>query len=150
MSQNPPPYGGYQTPSGAPGHPGRRGPQGPAHQPTPGNQQWVPVADPFEPPQGKRKGFFGTIFDFSFATVATPRFVKIFYPVVVMLLLAVVITFIIAAFIGGGPPAIVGAIVSPIAFFFIAIALRLVLELFLHVSEIAEAARRQDAEHPLR
>lgn len=138
MSQQNQPFGGYQPPSGPPGRP-----QNPAHQATPGNQQWAPVGEPDAGHRARRKGFFGTLFDFSFATVATPRFVKIIYPVVVMLLLVVMVTFIIASFTGGGPPAIVGAVVSPIAFFVISMALRLVLELVLHVSEIAEAARRQ-------
>lgn len=84
------------------------------------------------------KGFFGSLFDFSFSSFITLRFIKIIYIIgmVVVGFLALGILFTIAS--RGGAGIVIGPILSAGFFLFYVIVFRLILEFIVVIFRIGE------------
>jgi len=86
----------------------------------------------------QNKGFFASLFDLSFRSFITLRFIKVLY-VILMVVLALVALSILVSFTRGGVGGFfVGLIVAAVFFVFYLIVVRLVLEFIVVVFRIGE------------
>lgn len=146
--QQPPPPS-YGAPAQQPGYGQQPPPPGYGQQPAayPGVSGFPPAPVGSGAPQ--TKGFFGSLFDFSFTNFAAPKIIRIVYVLVVIAIgLGYLIT-VIAAFSENGGLGIVALILGAI-FAIVELAwIRLVLELFMAIFRIADDVqairRRQGA-----
>jgi uncharacterized protein DUF4282 len=122
--------GGWQQP------PGQQYPQHPQHA-------------AYQPPAGPRydndKGFFGSLFDFSFDNFIAPKLVKFLYVLFLILISLGAIFYVIVGFglmaSGDDQGAIVGLLVillSPVLWFLMVMGARLQLELVIVMFKISE------------
>lgn len=87
---------------------------------------------------GKRKGFFGALFDFSFTYFVTPIIVKIVYVIVTVALLLAWLIAVISGFVnsaGIGLLFLVGGAVAVIVYLAL---IRMTLELYLSIVRMSE------------
>src|SRR5215471_21820754 len=96
------------------------------------------------------KGFFGSLFDFSFSSFVTSRIIKFLYVLGMIVLAVAIIIFVVAAQNQPNPVPLVAIIAAPIVFFLYLILIRVQLEILIvifrmseHLSEIAEQGRRR-------
>lgn len=76
------------------------------------------------------KGFFGALFDFSFSSYITLKFIKLIYVVVTVVIGLMVVIFLITALASGSTGTIVlGIIVAPLFGLFFLIYARIMLEI---------------------
>jgi hypothetical protein len=127
-----PPYG--------PGQPGgwqQPGPQSP----------YPPQMHPAypQPPVGPRydndKGFFGSLFDFSFDNFIAPKLVKFLYVLSLIVVSIAAIVFVIAGLVGlgnGTPAGLLALILAPLVWLIYLVAARLWLEFFIVVFKISD------------
>jgi len=95
------------------------------------------VASPDELLQGK--GFFPSLFDFSFRSFITLRFIKVLYIVIIVLAGIVAFIFFAAAVASGNVgQMILGLLFAGVFFFFYVILARLALELLVVIFRIGE------------
>ena len=118
------PQGGYyQQPQG--GYPQQPGyPQGGMTAPVAGQQY---------------KGFFGSLFDFTFKSFVTPKVIQIYY-VIALILVGLGSLGMLVSFLAMGEPImiIVGIIVVPIMAFIWLLIIRMMLELTANIFRIGE------------
>jgi hypothetical protein len=125
-----PPYG--------PGQPG--GWQQPAPQPYP------PQAHPgYQPPSGPRydndRGFFGSLFDFSFDNFIAPKLVKFLYVLSLIIISILAIVFVVGGLVGlgnGSPIALLAIILAPLIWLVYLVGARLWLEFFIVIFKISD------------
>ncbi|MGN6637138.1 MAG: DUF4282 domain-containing protein [Oryzihumus sp.] len=88
--------------------------------------------------QQDAKGFFGALFDLSFTTFVTLRFLKVIYAVMVGLILLTGLIFFVASLMRGGAAVLVGLVVVPIVTLLYLVLARVSLEavaLFFRIGE---------------
>lgn len=84
------------------------------------------------------KGFFGSLFDFSFRHFVTLKFIKVIYAILFTLIVLATLIFMISAINSGGPGIIIGIIVAPAAGLLYLIFLRISLEVIAVLFRIGE------------
>jgi hypothetical protein len=85
------------------------------------------------------KGFFGSLFDFSFSSYVTPKLIKIIYGIVMAVSALVAFIFVVGAFrANAGLGVLVLFVIAPLFFFFYIILYRVLLEVVMAVFRIAE------------
>lgn len=111
--------------------------------------QPYPPQPAYRPPAGPRydndKGFFGSLFDFSFDNFVAPKLVKFLYVVNLILISLLAIAYVMVGFglmASGDDSAAVGGlvviIISPIAWFLGVMVTRVWLELLIVMFKISE------------
>lgn len=124
------------------------GPGQPAGWQQPG-QPYPPQHAGYQPPAGPRynndKGFFGSLFDFSFDNFIAPKLVKFLYVVSLILLSLVAIGYVIFGFAamasGDSNGAVVGLLLivaAPLVWFLYVMVTRVWLELLIVMFKISE------------
>ncbi|ACY96693.1 MULTISPECIES: DUF4282 domain-containing protein [Thermomonospora] len=125
------------TPYG-PGQPGGWQPQQPYPQPA-----------GYQPPAGPRydndKGFFGSLFDFSFDNFVAPKLIKFLYVLILVLTSVASVFWVVSGFAmmaDGSSGAAVGGlfliILSPVIWFFSVMVARVYLEMLIVMFKISE------------
>jgi Domain of unknown function (DUF4282) len=125
------------------------GPGQPAGWQQPGQPYPPQPAAGYQPPAGPRydnnRGFFGSLFDFSFDNFIAPKLVKFLYVLSLILLTLFAIGYIIFGFAamaaGGDSGALVGLliiVVTPIIWFLYVMVTRVWLELLIVMFKISE------------
>ena len=84
------------------------------------------------------KGFFGTLFDFSFSTFVTTKLIKLLYILVIAFGALSCISFGARGVIYGGLGGIVSLVLAPVVFFLWVLIGRVWLELIIVMFRIAE------------
>ncbi|MHB1535987.1 MAG: DUF4282 domain-containing protein, partial [Acidimicrobiales bacterium] len=88
------------------------------------------------------KGFFASLFDFSFESWITPKIIKVVYAIVIVFAGLMALLFVVGAF---RVNAVVGVftllIIAPLLFFFYVIIYRVGLEVVMAIFAIAENTR---------
>jgi hypothetical protein len=126
----PPQPGGWQQPGPQSPYPPQAHPGYPPQQP---------------PPSGPRydndKGFFGSLFDFSFDNFIAPKLVKFLYVLSLILITILAIVFVVAGLVGlgnGSPASLLAIILAPLIWLIYLISARLYLEFFIVVFKISD------------
>jgi uncharacterized protein DUF4282 len=122
------------------------GPGQPGGWQQPGPQPYPPQPHPgYPPPAGPRydndKGFFGSLFDFSFDNFIAPKLVKFLYVLSLILASVVAIVSVIAGLVSLGSGSAVGLlsiILAPLVWLIYLVAARLWLELFIVIFKISD------------
>ena len=159
--QQPPAQGGYPPPPPPPGYAGQDqayagqdqayGGQGQQYQaqaqPDPGATQWqgVPGMPPGAHAVGKQKapgerGFLGSLFDFSFTSMVTPKIIKVLYVLFTLWTALVGLVILVISFRTGGMAGglFVLIVVEPILILLMLGIYRVILEAFMVVFRIYE------------
>ncbi|REE96041.1 DUF4282 domain-containing protein [Thermomonospora umbrina] len=129
---------------GTPYGPGPGQPGGWQQQPQP-----YPPQPAYRPPAGPRydndKGFFGSLFDFSFDNFVAPKLIKFLFVVNLILISLFAIIYVIAGFAfmasgtdSGAVGGLIIIIIAPIAWFLGVMATRVWLELLIVMFKISE------------
>ncbi len=93
------------------------------------------------------KGFFSSLFDFSFTSYITPRIIKVIFGIVVIVSALVALILVVAAFRANAAAGIlVLIVVAPLAFLLYVISYRVMLEVVMAVFAIAEHTRHMAAQ----
>jgi hypothetical protein len=125
----PPQPGGWQQP----------GPQSPyPPQPHPGYPQQQP---PSGPRYDNDKGFFGSLFDFSFDNFIAPKLVKFLYVLSLILITILAIVLVVSGLVGlgnGSAAGLLAIILAPLGWLIYLITARLYLEFFIVVFKISD------------
>lgn len=117
--------------------------------------QYAPPPNPTSPIQAQpehqaaaaKKSLLSTLFDFSFATSATPAITRMLYMLgVVAILISALVWLVIDFRLNTGLGILTLIIFAPLMTIIDIAFLRLVLELFVHVHELANDAREARAE----
>jgi hypothetical protein len=87
-------------------------------------------------PQGK--GFFGSLFDFSFEHFVTPMIVKVVYILSIIGLGIVWLVFLAASFSQGGGAGLAVLLLGPIAILLYLCLIRMTLEFYLAVTRMSQ------------
>jgi hypothetical protein len=105
-----------------------------------------PPPPPYQPSVSHEKGFFASLYDFSFDSFITPKLIRVFYGIVVIILTAVAGLMLLGALLSGeGDVIVFGLIVVPIAYLLYMIITRIYFELvaaFFRVADDVHAIRR--------
>jgi uncharacterized membrane protein YvbJ len=95
------------------------------------------------------RGFFGSLFDFSFSSFVTGKLIKVLYVLAIIVLAVAAVVLVVAAQSQPSPAPVVSIIVAPIAFLLYVILVRVQLEILIvifrmseHMAEIAQQGRR--------
>jgi hypothetical protein len=91
---------------------------------------------------GMPKGFFASLWDFSFTEFITIRTIRILYGILIALTGIVVLYFIVIGFRTSAAMGILYIILSPFAFFLFVILLRIWLEIVIVIFRIEENTRK--------
>lgn len=87
------------------------------------------------------KGFFASLFDFSFSSLVTTRIIKILYIVITVIVSLIAFLFLIAG-LTQGPASALGAIIfAPLGWLFYMISARVSLEIIIVVFRIGDDVR---------
>ena len=98
----------------------------------------------YQTPTKSDKGFFGSLFDFSFKSYVTPKLIKILDGFVIVVAALVLLIFIGGAFNDStGAGVLVLFIIAPLYFLFTVITYRVLLEVVMAVFEIANNSYRE-------
>lgn len=122
------------------------GPPQPGGWQQPNPQPYPPQAHPgYQPPAGPRydndKGFFGSLFDFSFDNFITPKLVKFLYVLSLIIVSIAAIGLVIAGLVSlgnGSPVGLLSIILAPLVWLIYLILARLWLELFIVIFKISD------------
>jgi hypothetical protein len=122
------------------------GPGQPGGWQQPGPQPYPPQTHPgYQPPSGPRydndKGFFGSLFDFSFDNFITPKLVKFLYVLSLILVSILAIVFVIGGLVGlgnGSATGLLAIVLAPLVWLIYLVAARLWLELFIVIFKISD------------
>lgn len=102
-------------------------------------------------PQPPRKGFFASLFDFSFRSYVGPSLIKVLYVLIMVLLAVVWLGFIIGGFNNGPGSGVLALVLGGIGFVvylaFSRIGLELCMALF-RITEDVQALRRRSDSRP--
>jgi len=99
---------------------------------------------PPTPPSDGAKGFFGALFDFSFASFITPKIVKIAYVLATVLLSLALLIYLLMAIASEEPALIVlVVIVGPFVALLYLIFIRMTLEFFVAIVRMSEDIHRR-------
>jgi hypothetical protein len=152
-----PPPSGYSAPAqeqgqqGQQGYPGQDQPGFPGQEQTFAGQdhsQWqlpgMQAARPAQPKADGEKGFFGSLFDFSFKSFVTPKIIKVLYVLFTIWTALVALILIIVGFRTGGTAGglFMLIIVVPIYVLLTLGVWRVVLEAFMVIFRIYEETRK--------
>lgn len=107
-----------------------------------------PETDSNAPAAKQAQGFIATLFDFSFSSFITTKFIKIIYGIALLGAALGVLAFILAGFSGGFMQGIFCLIVSPIVAGLYLIAVRMGTEMMVVGFRIAEYLRSIDSKLP--
>jgi uncharacterized membrane protein YvbJ len=95
------------------------------------------------------RGFFSSLFDFSFTSFVTGKLIKVLYVLAMIALVVALVVVVIAAQTQPSPMPIVAIVAAPIVFFLYLILVRVQLEILIvifrmseHLAEIAQQGRR--------
>jgi hypothetical protein len=95
------------------------------------------------------KGFFGSLFDFSFTSFVTGKVIKVLYVLLMIVLVLALVVFVVLTQNQPYPAGIVALIAAPIIFFLYLILIRVYMEILIvifrmseHLAEIAQQGRR--------
>lgn len=122
----------YGPPPGSPQDPyGQQQPQSPYGQPPYGQPPYYGGA-----PGSGEKGFWGSLFDFSFTHFATAKIVKLTYIIATILLVLMWLGYIIVGFATNAGVGVVALVGGGIAVLLYLCFTRLMLEFFLAVNQI--------------
>lgn len=113
--------------------------------------QQPPTGGPGEPPYGSGdrplradevKGFFGSLFDFSFRSFITGRLIRVLYVLGMIGLALWSLTWLVSALVSqDGGLILLGLVGAPLAFLFGLIYIRVLLELIIVIFRIGEDVR---------
>lgn len=106
-----------------------------------------PNVPPYQQVPGQPdKGFFGSLYDFSFETFITPKLIRVFYAIVVIILSVISGVMLLASLASGEAGAIVFSVIAvPIFYLLYMIITRIYFELvaaFFRVADDVQAIRR--------
>lgn len=101
--------------------------------------------DPNLPQGPSGKGFFGSLFDFSFTSFITPKVVKVVYALAVGLLVLLWLFFLVAAFVEGAGGGLAVLIIGPPVLILYLCLIRMTLEFYVAIVRMSE-----DIHHRLR
>ncbi len=88
-----------------------------------------------------QKGFFGSLFDFSFSSFVTTKLIKVVYGIQMVIAVLAALGLIVTGFMQGTGYGIGALVLSPIAFFVYLILARVWCELVIVLFRIAEHTR---------
>ena len=125
--QQPDPYGQQPDPYG-------QQPDAYAQQPDPYGQQ------PYGGPGGQppRKGFFGSLFDFSFEHFVTPMLVKVVYILAIVALGLTWLVFLATSFSQSAGYGLVVLILGPVAILLYLCLIRMTLEFYIAITRMSQ------------
>jgi glycerol-3-phosphate acyltransferase PlsY len=103
----------------------------------------VPIAD-------EAKGLIATLFDFSFSSFVTTKFIKFIYALFLLAAVVGVVGFVIHGFSGGFMTGLLSLLVSPLVAFVYLFLVRMWTEMIVVIFRIAEHLRSIDAKTPPR
>jgi hypothetical protein len=127
----------YGPPPGSPQDPyGQQQPQNPYGQPASSPYGQQPYGAPPAYGGETEKGFWGSLFDFSFTHFATPKIVKLTYIIATVLLVLMWLAYIAIGFSANGGLGVAALIGGGIAVLLYLCFTRLALEFFLSVNQI--------------
>lgn len=119
-------------------------PPGPPPGPPPPQPPPYPASGPGQPSYGDDKGFFGSLFDFSFSHFITPKIVKIAYVISTVLLALAFLGYLIASLASDEPALVVLVlIVGPVVLLLYLIFIRMTLEFFVAIVRMSEDVHRR-------
>ena len=84
------------------------------------------------------KGFFGSLFDFSFSEFITPRIIKLLFVLAIIISAIVALVMLFAGIAKGGPGAFLAIILAPVLFLLYVIMARVWLEVIMVMFRIAD------------
>lgn len=84
------------------------------------------------------KGFFGSLFDFSFSEFITPRIIKLLFVLAIIIAAIVALVLFVGGIAKGGPGAFLAIILAPVSFLLYVIGARVWLEVIMVMFRIAD------------
>jgi len=84
------------------------------------------------------KGFFGSLFDFSFSEFITPRIIKLLFVLAIIIAAIFALFMLVAGIAGGGAEAFLAIIGAPLLFLLYVIMARVWLEVIMVMFRIAD------------
>ncbi|HEX6470508.1 MAG TPA: DUF4282 domain-containing protein [Streptosporangiaceae bacterium] len=122
------------------------GPGQPGGWQQPGPQPYPPQTHPgYQPPSGPRydndRGFFGSLFDFSFDNFIAPKLIKFLYVLLLIIVTILAIVLIIVGLVGlgqGTPAGLLAIVGAPIAWLVYLVIARLALEFYIVIFKISD------------